>query len=79
MPVYEIFGLKAETFQEAGQYCQGLGKSLQVVNTTESQPPYVLGNFPRAEVQFMCLDSNDRELGRPKLKKEANKVIEIQK
>jgi hypothetical protein len=71
--------LKAEAFREANLYCQGLNKSVQVVNTTESKPPYVLGNFPRAEVQFMCLDPNDRELGRPKLKKEPNTVIEIKK
>jgi S1-C subfamily serine protease len=44
------------------------------VSTHETQPPYILGNYPRAEIQFMCLDPNDPELSRPKLKK-ADTVI----
>src|SRR4051812_46214013 len=59
--------LKAEAFQEANKYCQDLGKSLQVVSTHEASPPYILANFPKAEVQFMCLDQKDAELNRPKL------------
>lgn len=71
--------LKAEAFQEANQYCLSQHKKLQVVNTTEAQPPFILGNFPKAEVQFMCLDANDSELVRPKLREEADTVIEIRK
>ena len=71
--------LKAEAFQEANQYCLSQKKKLQVVHTAEAQPPYVFGNFPKAEVQFMCLDANDSELARPKLRKEADTVIEIRK
>lgn len=71
--------LKAEVFQEANQYCLSQRKKLQVVNTYEAQPPFVLGNFPKAEVQFMCLDVGDVELARPKLKKDADTVIEIRK
>lgn len=68
--------LKAEAFREASEYCKSQNKKLQVVHTSESQPPYILGNFPRAEIQFMCLGERDRELVRPKLKKEADVVIE---
>jgi hypothetical protein len=57
--------LKAKAFQEANQYCVNLHKKLQVVSTNEAQPPYVLGNFPKAEIQFMCLDMGDAELARP--------------
>ena len=71
--------LKAEAFQEASQYCTSLGKLLQVVSTHEAAPPYILGNFPKAEIQFMCLDAKDAELSRPKLKKEADTVIELKK
>ena len=71
--------LKAEAFQEANKFCSGQGKSLQVVHTSEAAPPYIFGNFPKAEVQFMCLDARDPELTRPKLKKEADTVIEIDK
>jgi hypothetical protein len=74
-----IGNLKAEAFQEANQYCVSQGKSFQVVRTSEAKPPYILGNFPRVEVQFMCLDANDPELKRPRLTSEADTVIEIRK
>lgn len=46
--------LKAEVLTEANAHCGKTGKSIQVVSTTESQPPFILGNYPRAEVQFTC-------------------------
>lgn len=54
--------LKAEALQEAGQYCATNSKSLLVTNATEAQPPYILGNYPKAEVQFMCLAAGDPRL-----------------
>lgn len=69
--------LKAEAFQEAGLHCEKMGKSVQVVNTIEAQPPFILGNFPKAEVQFMCLDKNDMELNRPKLHKTPDALFEV--
>lgn len=71
--------LKAEAFQEASKYCAEQNKKLQVVNTSEAQPPFILGNFPKAEVQFMCLDAGDRQLVRPVLKREPDQIIEIRK
>ena len=68
--------LKGEAFQEASEYCTKIGKYLQVVSTEEAKPPYILGNFPKAEVQFRCLDKNDPELSRPTLKPVPNIVIE---
>lgn len=69
--------LKAEAFQEAAQYCTKEGKFMQVVSTHEASPPYILANFPKAEVQFMCLNASDAELQRPKLQKTPEQTIEI--
>lgn len=69
--------LKADAFQEANKYCLSQNKHIRVVNTSESSPPYVLGNFPRAEVQFMCLEKEDQELTRPKMQKAPDTVIEV--
>lgn len=69
--------LKADAFKEANQYCSSKNKYLRVTNTSESAPPYVLGNFPRAEVQFMCLEKTDSELTRPKMQKTPDTVIEV--
>ena len=60
--------LKAEALQEANNYCVGHNKALQVVNTIEAQPPFILGNYPKAEVQFLCLDAHDSRLVRPSQK-----------
>lgn len=56
--------LKAEALAEAEQYCAGRGKVFQATNVTEAQPPYVFGNFPKAEVQFTCLAAGDPRLAR---------------
>ena len=49
--------LKAEALSEASQYCTNQQKSVSVVNVREAQPPFLWGNFPKAEVQFTCWDA----------------------
>lgn len=71
--------LKAEAFQEANQFCSSQNRSLQVVSTAEAKPPFILGNYPKAEVQFMCLTAGDAELARPKLKPAPAISVETQK
>ena len=46
--------LKIDALKEAEQHCIRLDKSIKLLKTTDSQPPYVLGNFPRTEIQFYC-------------------------
>ena len=48
--------LKADALTEANQYCAERNKSLSVMNIAEATPPYIMGNFPKAEVQFKCLE-----------------------
>lgn len=69
--------LKTDLLIDANTYCVSEGKKFQIVSTNENSGPYILGNFPRAEIQFMCLESGDREIQRPKLRQNANTVIEI--
>ena len=68
--------VKAEAFKEANSYCVSQGKKFQIVHTSQKDMvPYQ--SDASAEIQFMCLDTQDVELVRPKLKKEADTVIEI--
>ena len=62
--------LKAKAFKEASAFCEARSHVMQVVRTDDAQPPYVLGNYPRTEIQFMCLDPSDPEVGRPKLQRD---------
>ena len=54
--------LKADALREADAFCNRLGKAMKVNRTSESSPPYVLGNFPKADVEFMCLSRDDPRL-----------------
>lgn len=54
--------LKADAVQEAATFCQKQGKQMKVVAITEAKPPYILANFPKAEVVFKALDAGDPEL-----------------
>lgn len=58
--------LKAEALREADDYCAVQKKAVKVIASKEAQPPFILGNFPKAEVQFTCLDPNDPDLSRPR-------------
>lgn len=50
--------LKVDAIREADRYCAKGGSTAHVTRATESKPPYVLGNFPRAEVQFTCVSNS---------------------
>lgn len=54
--------VKAETLVEANHYCLSHQQEMKVIKTTEAQPPFILGNYPRAEIQFQCLVPNDPRL-----------------
>jgi len=69
--------MKAEIIAEGAQYCAAHQKYFQLVSSQETQPPYVLGNYPRSEISFMCLEDRDVELQRPKLQPAPDAVIEI--
>jgi hypothetical protein len=54
--------LKADALREANQYCLSQTRLLKVLNTSESRPPYILGNYPKADVEFQCLKDGDSRL-----------------
>ena len=56
--------IKIEIIREAHTFCASQNKLLQVTNTSEVTELPVI-RLPSAEVQFMCLDANDRQLARP--------------
>lgn len=49
--------LKSEVLTEAAAYCTAHGAHMQTVKVTEAQPPFILGNYPRAEIEFRCNNS----------------------
>ena len=69
--------MKAEIITEAVQFCEKQGKEFQLTATKETQPPYILGNYPRSEIEFMCLKDGDKELQRPRLQPVPNTIIQV--
>jgi hypothetical protein len=73
---FSNFGeLKPDALNEANQYCTNRQKSLVVINSTEARPSSGPGDFPKAEVQFTCVDSTKidsiiAECNEKRLKKE---------
>lgn len=62
--------LMVNALREANTYCANQKRSMVVVSTEQSHPPYIFTNFPRAEVQFRCLVPGDPQLSRPTLRKD---------
>jgi hypothetical protein len=46
--------MRAEIITDAKNYCNDVGKELNITNIKETQPPYIFGNYPRSEIQFTC-------------------------
>jgi hypothetical protein len=46
--------LKGEILTEASAFCAKRGQTLQVIDTTEAAPPFIFGNYPRAQIDFKC-------------------------
>jgi hypothetical protein len=51
--------LRAKALREGSQYCVNHHKFLQLQSIHEPNPPYILTNFPRTEITFLCVDEND--------------------
>jgi len=46
--------IKTEALQEATAHCSSQGKSLNVLKLHENEGPFVLGKYPRVELNFEC-------------------------
>jgi len=47
--------LRGDAMRDAYAQCSKSGKSVEVTNTDQSNPPYLLGNFPRVDITFRCV------------------------
>ena len=52
-PAASLGDIKAATIKEAGSFCAGQGKTMQV--TKESDTPRSFGQFPQTTLQFTCV------------------------
>jgi hypothetical protein len=48
--------LKSEVFQEAAAHCALQRRDFEVVDYSETKLPYILGNYPRVDLSFRCVN-----------------------
>ena len=51
-----ISSLREELEDRAQKFCERQGKRMMLLGEKISQPPYILGNFPRIEIVFAAVD-----------------------
>ena len=49
--------LRVSAERRANDFCRKKNKVMQVVKERTSKPPHILGNFPRIEIIFTCVDN----------------------
>ncbi|HFQ4906525.1 TPA: SHOCT domain-containing protein [Vibrio vulnificus] len=57
--------LRNSATKRANQFCNNLEKGTEMYTISEhtASPPYVLGNFPRIEIIFVCIQKESSETG----------------
>jgi hypothetical protein len=50
-----------DTEQRAMEFCKRKGKEMESIRETTATPPFVLGNFPRVEIVFDCVNKPTAE------------------
>lgn len=51
-----VQSVRASAEQRATEFCDRRGKAMKPLRETTSKPPHILGNFPRIELIFGCVD-----------------------
>jgi hypothetical protein len=46
--------IRTEAYKEADHYCKNLKKTFEVIEELTTEPPYILGNYPRITLKFEC-------------------------
>lgn len=47
--------VRGATMNDARAFCEARRERFELVELVENHPPFILGNFPRAEVRFRCV------------------------
>jgi len=56
-----VQSVRVSATNRAKDFCERKGKAMQAVKERTSVPPHILGNFPRIEIIFACVDTTDLE------------------
>jgi hypothetical protein len=51
-----IQSVRADAEQRSTDFCDRKGKAMKALRETTSKPPHIMGNFPRVEIIFVCVE-----------------------
>ncbi len=73
--------IRGEIELSASDYCRAKGKELRLLRQTASTPPYLLGNFPKVELLFECVDglANSVPVAAPTGSDKYNDLVRLKK
>jgi len=54
--------IRVSATKRAEDFCEGKGKTMQAIKERTSVPPHILGNWPRIEIIFACVDKQKIEM-----------------
>lgn len=54
-----IGSIRTGAIQEASYHCLSGGLAVDIISENNSEPPYVLGNYPRVEITFQCVERDE--------------------
>jgi hypothetical protein len=60
-----LASVREDAEQRATAFCERKGKTYNPLSETRSTPPYILGNFPRIEIVFDCIEKPGSPLASP--------------
>ena len=52
-----VESVRQSAMQRVESFCSLGGKEIHLIEETTSTPPHILGNWPRIEIVFSCVDS----------------------
>lgn len=55
-----ITAIRDSAMDRARHFCEDQGKGMLLLGEKISEPPYILGNFPRIEIVFACVEKGGK-------------------
>lgn len=54
-----IASIRSSAEERASEFCKKKNKVMHALSERTASPPYILGNFPRIEIVFSCIDPTE--------------------
>jgi Short C-terminal domain len=72
-------GIRRSATQRANQFCRAKGPHKKMVTVSEhtAAPPYILGNFPRIEIIFVCADETTDQVPMKAATDKYDRIVKI--